>query len=400
MKRKWPLSVALTLCALGCWGRFVDIGSGDASANSAPDGSAGYEGSANSQPPNPGPIDALTPPQGPDASNATPDGMPPPPPTCDPTTPHGPCTDTQSDPRNCGACGHDCLGGPCNAGKCGACALVISSDLDSIALDDTYVYYTERDQGAVSKVALSGGPPTKLANRIVYTSALSVGPSSVYFAQFYASEIGSVQSIPKDGGAPTVLANFAGAPTAWVFDGTAIHLSVFNGNVTSQFTDVIVPLDGGPTRTLDAGVPLGVNDGVLYFKPLAGGLASRTIDGGPIITLWTGPGEIDAVAFENGDILALQSQGEPGSLLRMPLAGGAPETLVAGLEFSGSLAADASGMYWGENFRLRRRAPDGAVETLYVGSRQFQSSIKTDANAIYWVDTGGGANGVLVKLAK
>jgi hypothetical protein len=28
------------------------------------------------------------------------------------------CTDVQSDPHNCGACGHDCLGGACQAGVC------------------------------------------------------------------------------------------------------------------------------------------------------------------------------------------------------------------------------------------------------------------------------------------
>jgi hypothetical protein len=276
---------------------------------------------------------------------------------------------------------------------------VISSDLDSIALDDTYVYYTERDKGAVSKVPLSGGTPTKLADRIAYTSALSVGPTSVYFEQFYGTESSSVQSLPKNGGAPTVLANFVGVPIAWVFDGTAIYTSLYDGQPGSQFA-TIVPLDGRPTGTLEAGMPLGVNDGVLYFRPLVGALASRTINGGPITTLWTGPGDIGAVVFENGYVVALQSNGNPGSLLRMPLAGGAVETLVTGLDFATSLAVDGSGLYWGENYRLRRRAPDGTVETLYQDVRQFQASIKTDANAIYWVDTRGGVDGVLVKLAK
>jgi hypothetical protein len=30
----------------------------------------------------------------------------------------GSCTDTNTDPNNCGACGHNCLGGACVAGQC------------------------------------------------------------------------------------------------------------------------------------------------------------------------------------------------------------------------------------------------------------------------------------------
>lgn len=38
-------------------------------------------------------------------------------PEFDPAT-AAPCSDTTSDPNNCGSCGHDCLGGACTAGRC------------------------------------------------------------------------------------------------------------------------------------------------------------------------------------------------------------------------------------------------------------------------------------------
>jgi hypothetical protein len=404
MKRRLRWAIWLTLFAVGCWGRFVDIG-GDTSSSGAPEASTGDDGSAPStEPPKPVTPDAVAPvgTTGPDASGAQDDGATGglPPPMCDPTAPRGPCTDTQNDPRNCGACGHDCLGGPCNAGKCGACALVASPYIDAIALDDTYAYYTEMQPGAVSKVPLSGGAPTTLATQLLSAFSLSLGPTSAYVAQWEDRTSSSVQSIPKNGGAPTVLARLVGIPAEWGFDGTAIYLSMDDGGFTSQFTTTIVPLDGGPTGTMEAGVLRGVNDGALYFKPLAGGLSSRTIDGGPIRTLWA-DGSVDAVAFHGSYVYALRRDNNPGSLLRMPAGGGAPEMLLDGILYSGSLAVDESGAYWGEDSVLRRRAPDGTVETLYRGvSHHFQGNIALDANAAYWIDQPRDVSSLLVKLAK
>jgi hypothetical protein len=55
------------------------------------------------------------------------------------------CTDLQSDPDNCGSCGHNCLGGACLLGICQPVA--ITSNLASIpyliGIDSEYVYYSQ-----------------------------------------------------------------------------------------------------------------------------------------------------------------------------------------------------------------------------------------------------------------
>ncbi len=56
---------------------------------------------------------------------------------------NGECFDLDSDPKNCGACGHACLGGVCDTGECQPVnVLVGESGLTRMATDGTYLYWT------------------------------------------------------------------------------------------------------------------------------------------------------------------------------------------------------------------------------------------------------------------
>jgi hypothetical protein len=80
------------------------------------------------------------------------------------------CVDLQSDPKNCGSCGHDCVGGACSAGQCqpwvvaqttqgdlipwgpaGARGLIVSDGVNAVWFD--------RDTG-VLEAPISGAGPT------------------------------------------------------------------------------------------------------------------------------------------------------------------------------------------------------------------------------------------------
>jgi hypothetical protein len=61
------------------------------------------------------------------------------------------CVDTDSDPKNCGACGHDCTPGPCNSGVCGSFTLATSSGgINFLAVFDGTLAWTNYETGAVS----------------------------------------------------------------------------------------------------------------------------------------------------------------------------------------------------------------------------------------------------------
>ena len=75
----------------------------------------------------------------------------------------GPCIEVATNPKHCGACFHDCLGGQCVAGMCQPVELASDeSGPFAIAVDATHVYWNNRATGDLWRVPIAGGAKERL----------------------------------------------------------------------------------------------------------------------------------------------------------------------------------------------------------------------------------------------
>lgn len=106
-----------------------------------------------------------------------------------------PNQDFSSDPKNCGACGHDCLGGACLANACQPVALTNAVSSSHVRLDATHAYFADATRGTVSRIPKRGGAEEILASDQDGLYELNVSDTYVYF------QTGAhLRRVPKAGG--------------------------------------------------------------------------------------------------------------------------------------------------------------------------------------------------------
>ncbi len=111
---------------------------------------------------------------------------------------------TAFDDRNCGRCGHDCLGGTCTGGVCQPIFLALQSgDIQGmVASNDGYVYWVDAS-GAVSRVEKEGlRQPQVIASALAVATDIVVDDVYAYYtiAGDTPSRIGGVNRVFKQGG--------------------------------------------------------------------------------------------------------------------------------------------------------------------------------------------------------
>jgi hypothetical protein len=206
--------------------------------------------------------------------------------------------------------------------------------------------------------------------------ALAVDESNVYWASGTADSVG-LMKLPSAGGNPVVLSQASRGVTSLAVDSLNLYFSEAAsggpGPNTSSSTVNKVPLSGGVTEPIGT-VPL---------------QASALAVDGPdlyLTTLWQS-------TFDPGD------QVPRGTVVRFPIAGGTPSTLVTGLEDAVDIAVDATSVYWAQSFGagctwgcvMAVPRLGGAPTTIVSNATTTQQSIRAfamDATTIYWTNQG------------
>jgi hypothetical protein len=272
------------------------------------------------------------------------------------------CLDLQSDGANCGSCGHDCLGGACNAGVCQPVVLVSGPSLvHALAVDAQSLYFTSDGfpSGSVQKMSLSGGAVTTLVSGVATPQGIAVDATFVYWASEYGN---TISRIPIGGGAPTTLLSGVTDAMGVAVDASAIYFST-------------------------------IDTGSVWKAPLSGG--------SPVLlgTTTAAAGGVTGVAVDAGHLYF----GTYSTVAQVPLAGGATTTLVTGANDAISVAVDDTFLYWTDLYGgglMRQPLAGGPATTLVPGSSAYSEGIAVDAEAIYFGTTDTRDVSTILRLAK
>lgn len=270
------------------------------------------------------------------------------------------CVNQQGDPKNCGTCGHDCLGGTCASG---ACAPTFLSNAGGSG---------------------NGASPHGIA----------VDSTTVYWTDWLG---GTVLSVPKIGGTATTLAT-ASHPIDIAIDSTTLYFTDDSGQAA-------VPLSGGGVTRLspNRGFGIALNASSIFFTENALGAVAtlpKDADGGAATTLITGEPGPGFIRADSQNIYWSDGDGTTGSVRQARLDGSNPQQLAAGDPSNSPLAVDSSAVYWVEpdlGFVLSVPIGGGTITTI-AQQQTTPAGIAIDAQFVYWTLTV--TNGAVVRAPK
>jgi hypothetical protein len=260
--------------------------------------------------------------------------------------PDGPCSnDLQTDAKNCGACGHDCLGGVCSAGTCLPVIAAVPGDAGAtsgLTIDPSgTLYWVNYVSGAI----LRGGA-TIASSTPNGPSGIAVHGGLLYWTN-YAD--GTLTRAALDGGAPTPLVASLGNPGCFDFDA----------------------------------------QGRIYVSDYGAGRVVR-IDGAvvtPILTNLTKPWGVAV----SGAQIYVSEYTATGTILTAGLDGSGAKPLATGEDYPGCIAVDGTSLYWADNDDTggvrRMDLATGIVTWFATGGAEL--GIAIDAKSVYWANESG-----------
>ncbi len=328
-------------------------------------------------------------------------------PTADAPDPDaGPCVDLPTNPKHCGACNHDCLGGGCQEGRCLPIPLATTADgkPTAITLDDTHVYWTDIVSGNLMRVPKNGG-----ASEVIFDGAdnedlgkeIGVTNGHVYFAHSIG-DAGLVRcpvtGCPSNAAEP-VLENGAVVDSVKIEDNAILFVEFgVTGRVlrcqlpcTSGLFEIVAQNESFPLRAAS-------NGAFQVWSVLGSGGAVRARNGASAAFNVIGS-PVYAVEIVGDEIFFMDPSKGPRAVLR---DGGSPRNLTttSGL-FATEMALDGNDVYFTNTSETGDiiRCPKSGCGDAGIPIARNQSrpiGIAVDAKSVYWANQGG----VIQRVAK
>ncbi len=265
--------------------------------------------------------------------------------------------DLTTDKRHCGRCGHDCLGGNCNAGKCEVVALAGSLPSPvSLAIDATHLYLANFRDDSVVRVPKAGGAVEPLVTAWGSVVGVAVSGTSLFW-----SSRGSF----GDGGG----GSFGGVWTC------TLPACTNKKNVSPV---------GGVQH-------LAVNGGFLYYAT-GDGVRRMAVDGTGDLALVSGINQAFSLAVDATHVYYTSRE---NSLQRVLVGGGGNEPVGPLVANSiGFVATDSQRFFWAYTDMADRGQLLGGLKSapatrVSYGTMNEQSlAVASDDTNVYWTNDG------------
>jgi hypothetical protein len=350
------------------------------------------------------------------------------------------CVDLSGDGKNCGVCGHSCLGGVCDLGSCQPVPVTSGqSRLYKMTTDGNYLYWSGSDTAGsghyVARRAVDGSGTVKvIAPTEAGVSDLALSGDSLYWiaaGHLRTCAIPDCPAGPVDKIA-TVGNTNCGSGLLYASDKSLLFFSCgsdynaktgsfFDVSLTTQLPAAVGsnPSNPGDIVRDDANI-YWINSSTYTMdqQNLDGGIFRYRLSDGAVTSLVSGlRGDISPLAISGSALFFSGNIQVPGTLpvvvttaiLRAPLPNGlgsgslpqfAPATRVTGME------GDASHLYFSDLGTVKgsiNRCPNDACPTPEVIVPGLDSPMlgTQDAVSIYWSTTAPGATvATIQRLAK
>jgi hypothetical protein len=305
------------------------------------------------------------------------------------------CLLLSTDPKNCGACGRDCLGGSCTAGLCQPVVLASASGGGaalSLCADASHLYWTGNVKSAmpntIQTMPKSGGAPVTLASGYQVGGGAMVTDGTTVFYLAY----GYLLSIPASGGTPTTLSTptfnssnagalvLSGSVLVWA-DDSGVYRANKDGSGWLLLSSVgAKSVAADDTYVYWTRLGSQVNSDLIQRAPIGGGTAANFVQG---LNNPRGLGIFQTTLYFDSDIYVF-AQSTVGAT--STFAGVQANFLSIG-------AVDASGLYLaglvtGGGYELARVPLAGGSITELRGAPDAPAYLLTDATSIYWIQDG------------
>jgi len=329
------------------------------------------------------------------------------------------CVDLGTDGHNCGACGHDCLGGGCSGGACQPITLASGQASPfGIAVDSQRVYWANNDyKTTFASCPIAGCPasgPDVLLDKQDLPADVFVLGSMLFMTRYHAAPDGGTDAAvmmcdPSNcaGSLKTLAVMPPSNPVAVVANSTAVYWA----NDTLGTIDTC-PVPNCTTPTTFAqdkpGGPwygLAIDGQAVYWTSHpsnnTGGVYSCSVGGCATPTAIATGGDPFDLAIDSQYVFWTSSA--TGEVLRCPLGGcGAnqPTVIAANQSQPTGVAVDSSGVYWLNSAAVLRCDVSGCGTqgpTILATGQGGPWEIVLDANSIYWTNAGDGR---VMRLAK